>query len=83
VVAFFNGFDAFFPGRFEAKTFVPPYIDIPIFLALILGYKLVKRTKVVKLQEMDLWSGKAEIDGQVWPVRKPRNVVERVWFWVA
>lgn len=83
VIAFFNGFDAFFPGRFSAKSFVPPYIDIPIFLALVLGYKFVKKTKLVELGDMDLWSGKTEIDRQVWPVRKPRNVVERVWFWIA
>ena len=30
VVAFFNGYDCFFPGNFSAKSFVPPYIDIPI-----------------------------------------------------
>ncbi|KAF6822539.1 amino acid permease [Colletotrichum plurivorum] len=85
VVAFFNGFDAFFPGRFSAKTFVPPYIDIPIFLALFLGYKFVHKTKFVKLSEMDLWSGKAEIDRlePTWPVVKPRNWLERIWFWIA
>lgn len=37
VVAFFNRFDAFFPGKFSAKTFMRPYIDIPIFAALFLG----------------------------------------------
>lgn len=85
IVAFFNGFDAFFPGKFSAKTFVPPYIDIPIFLSLFLGYKLVKKTKSVKLAEMDLWSGKAEIDRlePTWKVPKPRNWLERVWFWIA
>lgn len=30
IVAFFNGYDCFFPGNFSAKSFVPPYIDIPI-----------------------------------------------------
>ncbi|KAI0428697.1 amino acid permease [Xylaria sp. FL1042] len=85
IVAFFNGFDAFFPGKFSAKTFVPPYIDVPIFLALVLGYKFVKRTKLVPLAEMDLWSGKAEIDRLegCWPEVKPRNFLERVWFWIA
>ncbi|KAK4621235.1 putative proline-specific permease put4 [Fulvia fulva] len=85
VVALFNGYDAFFPGQFSAKTFVPPYIDIPNFLALFLSYKIVKRTRVVKLGEMDLWSGKAEIDRQepLWPKRIPRNWIERVWFWIA
>ncbi|OAQ99317.1 hypothetical protein LLEC1_05492 [Akanthomyces lecanii] len=85
VIAFFNGFDAFFPGKFSAKTFLPPYIDIPIFLGLFLGYKFVKKTKFVPLAEMDLWSGKAEIDRLegTWVVPKPRNFLERIWFWLA
>lgn len=85
VIAFFNGFDAFFPGKFSAKSFLPPYIDIPIFLSLFLGYKFVKKTKFVPLAEMDLWSGKAEIDRLegTWVVPKPRNFLERIWFWLA
>ena len=61
------------------------FIDIPIFLALYFGYKIVKRTKIVNLKEMDLWSGKEAIDRQehLWPVRKPRNFAERIWFWIA
>lgn len=76
-VAFFNGFDAFFPGRFSAKTFVPPYIDIPIFASLFLGYKIVNRTKFVRLDEMDFWSGKAEVDRleTMWEEPKPRNIL--------
>ncbi|KAI0598918.1 amino acid permease [Biscogniauxia sp. FL1348] len=85
VVALFNGFDAFFPGNFSARTFLPPYIDIPIFACLFLGYKLVKKTSFVKLADMDLWSGKAEVDRLegTWPEVKPRNFLERVWFWIA
>lgn len=85
IIAFFNGFDAFFPGKFSAKTFIPPYIDIPIFLSLFLGYKLIKKSKFVRLSEMDLWSGKAEIDRlePTWKVVQPRNWLERIWFWIA
>ncbi|KAH8809306.1 AAT family amino acid transporter [Xylogone sp. PMI_703] len=85
IVAFFNGFDCFFPGRFSAKSFIPPYIDIPIFLGLFLGYKIVYKTKFVKLQDMDLWSGKEEIDRleALWEEPKPRNFLERIWFWIA
>ncbi|KAI0199492.1 amino acid permease [Astrocystis sublimbata] len=87
LVAFFNGFDAFFEGKFSAKTFVPPYIDVPIFVGLFLGYKFWKGTRVVKLGDMDLWSGvgeveRAEGDGR-WGERRARNWVERVWFWIA
>ncbi|KAJ2974576.1 hypothetical protein NQ176_g5982 [Zarea fungicola] len=84
-IALFNGFDAFFPGKFSAKSFLPPYIDIPIFLGLFFGYKLVKKSQFVPLAEMDLWSGKAEIDRLegTWVVQKPRNFLERIWFWLA
>jgi amino acid transporter len=76
-VAFFNGFDAFFPGHFSAKTFVPPYIDIPIFASLFLGYKVIKKTKLVKLEDFDLWSGKEEADRleSIWEEPKPRNFI--------
>jgi yeast amino acid transporter len=84
-IAFFNGFDAFFPGRFSAKTFIPPYIDIPIVLTLFFGYKIWKKTKFVKVEDMDIWSGKAEIDRLEphWPVVKPKNFLQRIWFWIA
>ena len=61
------------------------FLDIPVFLALYFGYKIVKRTKIVKLKEMDLWSGKEAIDRQehMWPVREARNWLERIWFWIA
>ncbi|KAI1174420.1 AAT family amino acid transporter [Nemania sp. FL0916] len=85
LVGFFNGFDAFFPGKFSAKTFLPPYIDIPIFLALVLGYKFVKGTKLVPYKEMDFWSGKKEVDDLegTWPEVKPKNFLQRIWFWIA
>lgn len=79
-VAFFNGFDAFFPGHFSAKSFVPPYIDIPIFACLFLGYKFVKRTKFVKIEDFDLWSGKEEADRleSTWEEPKPRNFLGKL-----
>lgn len=74
-MALLNGFDAFFPGHFSAKAFIPPYIAIPIFGALYLGYKFVKGTSIVKIEEIDLWSGKEEADRleAIWEQPKPRN----------
>ncbi|KUL85938.1 hypothetical protein ZTR_06380 [Talaromyces verruculosus] len=84
-VAFFHGFDCFFPGKFSAKSFIPPYIDIPIFVALFLGYKIYYRTSFVKLDEMDFFSGKEEADRleHTWEEVKPRNIFQRVWYWIA
>ncbi len=84
-VALFNGFDSFFPGKFSAKSFLPAYINIPIFLALFFGYKFVNKAKWVKLEDIDIWTGKAEIDRlePLWVVPQPRNFLERMWFWIA
>ncbi|KAJ5597168.1 hypothetical protein N7450_003626 [Penicillium hetheringtonii] len=84
-VALFNGFDAFFPGHFSATSFVPPYVDIPIFATLFLGYKFIKGTNVVNIEDMDLWSGKEEADRleSTWEEPKPRNILEKIWFWIA
>ena len=56
---------------------------IPIYAALFIFWKIVKKTKFVKASEADIWSGKAALDAQVWPVREPRNALEKVWFWIA
>jgi amino acid transporter len=43
------------------------------------------RTEFVKLRDADLWSGKEEVDRQeaLWEEPKPRNFMERIWFWIA
>lgn len=81
IVALFNGFDCFFPGKFSAKSFVPPYIDIPIFACLFLGYKIIYKTKFVKLEEMDFFSGKEEADQleATWEEPKPRNFLGKLY----
>lgn len=84
-VALVNGFDAFFPGRLRPKTLVPPYVNIPIFLSLFLGYKWAKGTKIVPIPDVDILSGKAEIDSlePTWKFFEPRNWLEKLWLWIA
>lgn len=37
-------------------------ISIPIFFVFYLGWKIVKRTKYVRLSEMDFVTGRRELD---------------------
>ena len=48
-----QGWSSFSPS-FSAVTFVSLYVELPIMLVMCLGWKALKRTKVVKLLEMDL-----------------------------
>ncbi len=56
---------------------------VPIYAAFFIFWKVFKRTKFVKAEEADIFTGKAAIDAEVWPERKPRNMIERIWFWIA
>ncbi|KAL9579732.1 MAG: hypothetical protein Q9212_004934 [Teloschistes hypoglaucus] len=59
-LVFFQGYTAFL-NPFSSTDFVINYILLPAFLILLVGYKLWNKTKLVKLTEMDIWTGRREI----------------------
>lgn len=82
-----NGFQVFWPNKFNASDFLAAYITIPIFLVFYIGHKLWFRSLhfAYKTDDIDVISGKAEIDllesTDVPPV--PKNWVEKAWYWLA
>ena len=89
LITLFNGFWTF-PSKtkpFDARNFVTAYVDLPIFGALILGWKLCKGTRVVRSHEVDLRTGKAAIDAREVAEAEAekergarrRNLVKKVW----
>lgn len=48
-----QGWSCFSP-KFSAVDFVSYYIEIPVMILMYVAWKLIKKTKVVKLEEMDL-----------------------------
>ena len=48
-----QGWSSFSPS-FDVTTFFSLYIELPIMLVMYVGWKALKRTKIVKLHEMDL-----------------------------
>ncbi|KAF4491060.1 putative amino-acid permease [Colletotrichum fructicola Nara gc5] len=48
-----QGWSCFAP-RFDPANFVSFYIELPVMLVMIIGWKLYKKTKLVSLSEMDL-----------------------------
>lgn len=51
---------AFAVGHFDATVFTTTYLPIPAFFLLLLGYKIVMRTQVVKYQHMDFVTDKSD-----------------------
>jgi len=82
LIIFFNGFDAIAPS-FDYQGFITDYIGVPIYFGLYLFWKVLKRSKWRNPAEADIYTGKASLDAVEWPERKPKNIVERIWFWIA
>lgn len=83
IITLFNGFYVFKP--FSIDDFATSYVGIPIYFVLFAFWKIFKRTKWINPAEADIFTGKAVLDAadEHWPERKPRNLVERIWFFVA
>ena len=62
VVILGQGMSAFSGGSINWLGVLVAYIGIPLFLALYLGYKIVKKTKAVKPEEADLSKGFAKTE---------------------
>lgn len=81
-----NGFHVFFPKNWSAANFLAAYITLPIFLALYVGHKVLRRTPfAIKVNEIDIMTGKKEMDelsaSYTEPV--PKNWLHKVWLWIA
>ena len=54
LILFTGGFTVFTRGNWNANSFVSSYLDIPLVIAFFIGWKFVKRTKWVKLEDLPL-----------------------------
>lgn len=79
LVIFFNGFDSI-AGGWNTDSFITDYINVPIYFGLYFFWKILKRTKWRNPAEADIYTGKAALDAIEWPERKPRNLLERIWY---
>lgn len=53
VIVLVQGWSSFSP-KFSAVDFVSYYVELPIMAVMYLGWKVVKRTRIVRGEEMDL-----------------------------
>ncbi|KAM3162878.1 SPS-sensor component SSY1 [Lachancea thermotolerans] len=64
VLIVFNGFQNFF--QWNTKNFVTSYLTLTLFIVLMVGYGWAKGSKFNKLEQMDLDSGRREMDRVIW-----------------
>lgn len=81
LVILFSGWSVFLKGNFTASGFLTSYIGIPIFFVPWVGWKVWHKTKVVKLSEVDLDSGRLNPKDEV-PEKVPNGRWERFVAWL-
>ncbi|KAF1795973.1 amino acid permease/ SLC12A domain-containing protein [Mucor lusitanicus] len=57
-----QGYDAWFADPVSASDIIACYIGVPVFVIIYAGYKIVKKSKVIPLVEIDLISGREEFE---------------------
>jgi len=77
-----QGFTAFIP--WNTKNFFIAYISLILFLVLLVGYKAVfwrskSKSGLVPLCEVDLDTGRREVDALIFDEPDPTNVWEKFW----
>ncbi|SNX84901.1 probable general amino acid permease [Melanopsichium pennsylvanicum] len=81
IVIFFSGWSVFLNGNFTASGFLTNYLGIPVFFVPWIGWKLWHKTKVVKLSEVDLDSGRLNPKDEV-PEKVPTTAWGRFVAWL-
>ncbi len=68
--------------NFDYKTFITGYLGIPLYLIMILGYKVIMKSKRRRAEDVDLFSGKDEIDREEREfVAKKEGQRDRSWLY--
>lgn len=86
VLTLTNGFSVFFPSQWDVGDFFAAYVTLPIFAVLYVGHKVWFRTPFARrTEDIDVITGVREMDAleaeDVPPV--PKNMLEKIWFWLA
>ncbi|EEP80338.1 hypothetical protein UREG_05180 [Uncinocarpus reesii 1704] len=71
-----QGFTAFIP--WSTTNFFIAYISLILFVVLFIGHKAVFRTRLVKLWEVDLDTGRLESDLEPWDSKEPLTFKQKV-----
>lgn len=75
-----QGFTSFIP--WNTSNFFVAYISVILFLVLYTGHKLITGSQFVKPEEVDLVSGKKEIDEMyAYVIEKPKTTLQKISGW--
>lgn len=80
IVVLIAGIPVLVKGHWDTITFVSSYFALPFSAIVFLSYKYINNTKLVRPEEVDLFTEKKEIDKyeENFVEKRPSNIVTRL-----
>lgn len=66
-------------GDFPYKTFITGYIILPVFVIMFVGYKLIKKTKLIKPEDVDLDTYRDVVDAEEAEFQRKDEEQQAIW----
>ncbi|KAL4778371.1 amino acid permease/ SLC12A domain-containing protein [Aspergillus varians] len=84
VMAFVGGYEVFLPGNWDIPTFLFSYTMIGVFPVLYFGWKLIHRTSIRKVEDIDVTTGLDDIEEYTrnYVPEPPSNIFSRFGDWL-
>ncbi|GAA5863082.1 hypothetical protein JCM3774_001415 [Rhodotorula dairenensis] len=83
LIIIFSDYQVFLKDSWDTGSFLTAYIVIPVFFLMVVGWKLLKKTTFVRLDDMDFDSGKRQLDDMEEEERArykpPSTWYEKLW----
>ncbi|KAJ8084954.1 hypothetical protein PM082_003731 [Marasmius tenuissimus] len=82
LICVLSGWKVFLKGNWATDVFITSYLPLAAFPIMYLGAKFVRKTKIVRPEEMDFVTGLAEIEAESYDEPPPKNRFEGFWRWL-
>ncbi|KAJ6562656.1 amino acid permease/ SLC12A domain-containing protein [Mycena capillaripes] len=82
LIIFFNGWSVFIKGDWDVSDFIIAYINLPIFLVLYVVYKVLRKSSIVKPENMDFHSNVPPPEMVDIHEEEPTSIGGKIWAWL-
>ncbi|KAJ8084938.1 hypothetical protein AAF712_004532 [Marasmius tenuissimus] len=79
LICILSGWRVFLEGNWATDVFITNYLPLVMFPIMYLGAKFVRKTKIVRVEEMDFVTNLAEIEAESYDEPPPKNKIEAFW----
>lgn len=82
IIIIFNGWQVFLKGQWNVSDFITAYINIPIFAGLYAVYKIVTKSKIIGVADMDFVSNVPPLEMYDREEPTPTTITGKIWAWL-